>query len=161
MNHFINRNHVRPPNPETRNIRKPKRTGAALVEAAVVLPVFFLAIAGIVEFGRAMMVSQLVTNASREAARRGVLDGATNAEIEAYIQDKLSGALNADVSSISIAITITPDPANTTTGNNLADAQMYDLVTVDVSIPYNKVGFIAGRWLEGKQLSAQTTMRHE
>jgi Flp pilus assembly protein TadG len=42
---------------------KSRRKGAALVEAAIVLPVFFM---GIVEFGRGM----LVTNGSREAARR-------------------------------------------------------------------------------------------
>ena len=66
-----------------------RRKGAALVEAAMVLPIFFLAIVGIVEFGRGMMVSQLVTNSSREAARRCVLDGSTNSVVEQYVQDKL------------------------------------------------------------------------
>ena len=40
------------------------RRGAALVETAMVLPMFFLVVLCIVEFGRAMMVSQLVTTAA-------------------------------------------------------------------------------------------------
>lgn len=137
------------------------RRGAALVEAALVLPIFFIAIIGIVEFGRGMMVSQLVTNASREAARRSVLDGSTNTIVETYIQDKLSGSLGVAAADVTVGITITPDPANSTTGNNLVDAQPYDLVTVDVAVPYDKVSFFTGRYLNGKTLKAETTMRHE
>lgn len=132
-----------------------------MVEAAMVLPIFFLAILGIVEFGRGMMVSQLVTNASREAARRSVLDGSTNAIVEDYIQDKLSVSIGTSTSDVTVAITITPDPANNTTGNELINAQPYDLITVKVSVPYDKVSFFTGRYLAGKDLSAETTMRHE
>jgi Flp pilus assembly protein TadG len=132
-----------------------------MVEAAMVLPIFFLAILGIVEFGRGMMVSQLVTNASREAARRSVLDGSTNAIVEDYIQDKLSVSIGTSTSDVTVAITITPDPANNTTGNELINAQPYDLITVKVSVPYDKVSFFTGRYLGGKNLSAETTMRHE
>ena len=138
-----------------------RRKGAALVEAAMVLPIFFLAIVGIVEFGRGMMVSQLVTNSSREAARRCVLDGSTNSVVEQYVQDKLSNSLGTSTGDVTVTITITPDPNNTTTGNNLADAQPYDLVTVKVLVPFDKVCYFSGRFLAGKSLSAETTMRHE
>lgn len=138
-----------------------RRRGAALVEAAIVLPVFFMAIVGIVEFGRGMMVSQLVTNGSREAARRAVFDGSTNADIEQYTQDKLASSIGCDATDITVAIVITPDPTNNTTGNNLVNAQPYDLVTVTVSVPYDEVSFFTGRYLAGKNLSAETTMRHE
>jgi len=139
----------------------PQRRGAALVEAAMVLPVFFLAILGIMEFGRAMMVSQLVTNASREAARRSVMDGSTNLGVETYIKDRLASSVGAAAADFTVAVTITPDPSNTTTGNNLVDAQPYDLVTVDVSVPYDTVSYFTGTYLNGKIISAQTTMRHE
>ena len=137
------------------------RRGAAMVEAAMVLPIFFLAIIGIIEFGRGMMVSQLVTNASREAARRSVLDGSTNVTVEQYIQDKLSNSIGTSSGDVDVAISITPDPANSTSGNDLVDAQPYDLVTVKVSVPYDKVSFFTGRFLAGKFLAAETTMRHE
>ena len=145
----------------TPNQHPQRRRGAALVEAAVVLPIFFLAIIGIVEFGRGMMVAQLVTNAAREGARRAVLDGSTNTGVETYITDRLAAPLNISSTDISITIEITPDPRNTTTGHNLADAQPYDQVTVAVSVPFDKVSFTAGRYLAGKTLKSETTMQHE
>lgn len=132
-----------------------------MVEVALVLPVFLLAMAGIVEFGRAMMVSQLVTNAAREGSRKSVIDGSTNAAVESYIKDRLADSLKVKAADISVGITITPDPNNNTTGNNLADAQPYDLVTVNVSVPFEKVGFVAAKWLQNANISAETTMRHE
>ena len=45
-------------------IRKSDRRGAAVVEMAMVLPIFMMVVFGIVEFGRAMMVGQMVTRAS-------------------------------------------------------------------------------------------------
>jgi len=146
---------------EVKNLHGQKRKGAALVEAAMVLPIFFMAIVGIVEFGRGMMVTQLVTNGSREAARRSVMDGSTNADVELYVQNSISGALGTTPTDITVSIVITPDPNNNTTGNDLINAQPFDLVTVTVSVPYDKVSFFAGRYLAGKTLAAETTMRHE
>ncbi len=45
-----------------------------MVEFAIVAPIFFLLIFGMIEFGRVVMVQQLLTNASREGARLGVLN---------------------------------------------------------------------------------------
>ena len=66
------------------NLRKPcrmtrgKRFGAAAVEFAIVAPLFFLLVFGMVEFGRMVMIQQVLTNGSREGARKAVLDGATS-----------------------------------------------------------------------------------
>ena len=49
--------------------RRQDRRGAAVVEMALVLPIFFMVVLGIIEFGRAFMIGQLVTNAAREAVR--------------------------------------------------------------------------------------------
>src|SRR5262245_57058974 len=53
------------------------RRAAAAVEFAVVAPIFLLLVFGMIEYGRMVMVYQIVTNASREGARAAVLDGAT------------------------------------------------------------------------------------
>jgi Flp pilus assembly protein TadG len=37
-----------------------------MVEMALVLPIFFTVLLGIVEFGRAMMIGQLITNSARD-----------------------------------------------------------------------------------------------
>ena len=41
------------------------RRGVATVEFAIVAPLFFLLVLGCIEFGRALMVQQMLTNASR------------------------------------------------------------------------------------------------
>ncbi len=52
--------------------RPDKRRGAATVEAAIVLPLVFLFIFGILEYGRYLMMLQITTNAAREGARYAV-----------------------------------------------------------------------------------------
>ena len=54
-----------------RNWRSEK--GAALVEAAVTIPLLLLVSVGIFEFGRAYQTWQVITNAAREGARVAVL----------------------------------------------------------------------------------------
>jgi Flp pilus assembly pilin Flp len=62
-------------------LRRDER-GAAMVEMAVVLPVLMLIVMGIVEFGRAWNVYQVITDAAREGARRAVIrDGDTDAKV--------------------------------------------------------------------------------
>ena len=51
---------------------------------------FLLLTVGIIEFGRAFMVQQIVTNAAREGARHGVLPGATNAAVTHKVRDYLA-----------------------------------------------------------------------
>ncbi len=55
------------------------RQGAAAVEFAIVAPVFFLMVFGMIEFGRAIMVKQVMTNAARDGARLAILDSPTSA----------------------------------------------------------------------------------
>jgi Flp pilus assembly protein TadG len=52
-----------------RHRSKRARRGAALVEAALVLPVVLMFLFGILEYGRYVMMRQVLTNAAREGAR--------------------------------------------------------------------------------------------
>ena len=60
-----------------RTAHRPARTrkmrGAAGVEFALVFPILLLVVFGIVEFGAAWYDKAVITNASREAARAGVV----------------------------------------------------------------------------------------
>lgn len=47
-----------------------KRKGAAVVEFAIIAPVLVMLILGMIEVGRFVNANQVVTNASREGARR-------------------------------------------------------------------------------------------
>jgi Flp pilus assembly protein TadG len=64
--------------------------GAALVEAAIVMPMILLISVGIFEFGRAYQTSQVLTNAAREGARLAILDGPTDGDVRARVNKYLT-----------------------------------------------------------------------
>jgi Flp pilus assembly protein TadG len=139
----------------------PTRRGAVIVEMALVLPIFLALVLGIIEFGRGLMVGQLVTNAAREGARKAILDGSTNSDITATIQSFLATSANVSTADITVTITVTPAPGNSNPGNNIAACQSKDLITIKAQVPFDKVALLAGKYLNGKMLTGQAAMRHE
>jgi Flp pilus assembly protein TadG len=61
--------------------------GAALLEAAVTIPILLLISAGIFEFGRAYQTWQVLTNAAREGARVAVLPSPIAPGVEQRVRD--------------------------------------------------------------------------
>lgn len=119
------------------------------MEFAIVAPLFFLLVFGMVEFGRMVMVQQVITNASREGARIGVLDGTSTADVQAAVATYLQ---NAAVSGGSV--TIAPDPPTS--------AGYGEPVTVTVSMPFDQVSWLPSPiFLGGRTMSATTVMRRE
>jgi Flp pilus assembly pilin Flp len=128
------------------------RRGAAAVEFAVVAPVLFLMVFGMIEYGRAVMVQQVMTNAAREGARSAVLDGATATDVETRVVDYLTGG---GISSAT-ADHVTIDPSDP------ASAGYGDPVTVTVSIPFNQVSWLGTpMYLNNRSLTATAVMRRE
>ena len=125
------------------------RRAAAAVEFAIVAPVFFLLVFGMIEYGRMVMVQQVITNASREGCRAAVLDGATTSGVTSTVNSYLT------CGSISGAtVTVSPDPPT--------NAQYGDPVTVTVSIPFTQVSWLPSpMYLGGTTLTAATVMRRE
>ncbi|HET7699173.1 MAG TPA: TadE family protein [Vicinamibacterales bacterium] len=64
--------------------------GAALIEAAITVPIILLISVGIFEFGRAYQTQQVLVNAAREGARLAVIEGSTDAQVRARVNDYLS-----------------------------------------------------------------------
>jgi Flp pilus assembly protein TadG len=141
--------------------RASRRRGAALVEVALVLPIFIMVTLGIIEFGRAMMVSQLVTNAAREGAREAIIQGKTNTQVCAGITSFLSQSVNIAADQVEITITVTPDVGNPDAGNEVANATAGDLVQVRVEVPFDQVSLTKAKYLGGKNLVGIAAMRHE
>ena len=57
--------------------RTPRRArGQAIVEFALVAPIFFFLLFSIIEFGRAVYYVQMLNNAAREGARYAIVNGA-------------------------------------------------------------------------------------
>jgi Flp pilus assembly protein TadG len=137
------------------------RRGAALVEMALVLPVFLAVVMGIIEFGRGMWVGNMVTNAAREGARIAVLDGSTNAQVQQAISEFLTSAIGVAAKEVQINIAITPAPGNPTPVTECGNCQSRDLISVTVTMPFNSVALVPGSYLESTKLTGRSAMRHE
>ncbi len=125
------------------------RRGAAIVEFAVVAPVLFLLVFGMIEYGRLVMVQQMLTNASREGARLGVLDGTTTTDVENTVNSYLTSAAVSGAT-----VTVTPDPPSS--------AGYGEAVTVTVTVPFDQVSWLPSPiFLGGTTLTATTVMRRE
>jgi Flp pilus assembly protein TadG len=81
-----------------------KRRGQALVEFALVLPVFVLLLMGVVDFGRAVYAYNTLGNASRAGVRVAVVD-----QNSAAITDKArSTAIGIPASDVNVAVAPSP-----------------------------------------------------
>lgn len=69
----------------TRNER-----GAALIEAAITIPLMLLLSVAIFEFGRAYQTWQVLTNAAREGARVAIISGTTDAQVRSAVNNYMS-----------------------------------------------------------------------
>ncbi len=126
----------------------------AAVELAVILPVFLLVVIGIIEFGRGMMVEQLLANCARMGARQAILAGKTNSDIENVVQDFFQKTCNA-TADITISV-------NGVANANISTAQRGDLCEVAVSVQFSQVSFLpTPSWLSESSLQSRCTMEHE
>lgn len=121
--------------------------GQSLVEMALVLPLLIIILFGIIEFGRVFHSYLVITHASREGARVGVV-GQSNAEIE----QRIHNAATLDLDKLTITITPSTQEARTP-GVPLIISVNYQ---VDLFTP-----ILAGILPNSVNLQAQTTMRME
>lgn len=85
-----------------RRDRRDNARGAALIEAAVTIPLVLALVVGIFEFGRAFQTWQVLTNAAREGGRMAVIPDAdataVQTRVRAYLTDGyLSNAATATI----------------------------------------------------------------
>lgn len=125
------------------------RRGAAMVEFALVAPLFLCLIVGIVEVGRAVVVQQLLTNASREGARIAGYDSTTQTST-------VTSAVNAYLADVGIT------GATTTASPSLATVADGQPVSVSVSVPFTNVSLLPTPILLGSTtLQATSVMCRE
>ncbi|HEU5042285.1 MAG TPA: TadE/TadG family type IV pilus assembly protein [Gemmatimonadales bacterium] len=130
-----------------------RRRGQAAVEFALVLPFLLVMLVGIIEFGRAWNEHQVITDAAREAARKGAIydESVTKADIEKVANDALAAA------------GINPSTATITLDNWDGDAG--EKLTVSIDLPYTFTIFgPLVRWSTGQSnivLKTSFSMRNE
>lgn len=128
------------------------RRGVAAVEFAVVAPVLFLFVLGLIELSRGLMVQSLLGNAARTGVRIGVVDGTTTSQITTVVTNVLSSQ---GVSGASTTVEVNDAVVDASTANS------GDEITVLVSVPVSSVTWLpVPAYLKGS-ISAQYTMRRE
>lgn len=137
----------------TLRLRKQNDRGAVAAEFALLLPVFLLILFGIIEFGMLMYGREVVTNAAREGARAGIVQGPpkrTSGEITTIANNYLTGTgINqADV-------TFTPAGVGLTSPNMLTVTAVYNY---NFLIPYIPAVIGIPNPLV---ITTQAVMRHE
>jgi Flp pilus assembly protein TadG len=137
------------------------RKGAAVVEFAVVAPLFVLLMMGMIEMGRAVQIQQVLTNASREGARLAAIEGTTEAKVQAAVSQylTLSGVYGFEgVDSLGnpkgkpcTDALVSVSPPNALPG---------EAVTVTVTLARDKVSWVQNRFITS-DLTAATVFRKE
>lgn len=126
--------------------RRPLRRGVTAVEFAFVAPTLFLLVFSAVEFARVNVIKHTIQNAAYEAARRGIVPGATTDNVRAVADSFLAS------SSINCAsVTMSPSTITPTT----------EEVTVSITVSLDGNGWITPLFFKGKTVSASCTLERE
>ena len=132
------------------------QSGAALVEFAIVLPVLLVLIFGMIEFSVMLYDKAMITNASREGARTGIVYSyptpISAAEIAQTVDDYLQGHMISFGDSSTPNVAVSGECAGT--GDPLTVTVTYNY---DFLILPNFIQTLSGTMT----LDAQTTMRCE
>ncbi|MFP3984294.1 MAG: TadE/TadG family type IV pilus assembly protein [Desulfurivibrionaceae bacterium] len=137
-----------------------RERGASAVEFALILPVLLLILFGIIEFGILLFDKAMLTNASREGARAGIVYDTptrmTQDEIEEVVLNYCQAHLItfSDGSTDPEVDTDPPDPENLTSGDSLT-------VTVNYQYDFLLLPNLNTDLASGINLEATTTMRAE
>ena len=137
---------IKQPTARRRPLRRHR--GVAAVEFAIVAPVFFLMVIGIIEIGRAMMVQQVLINASRVGARRAVMLSSDEQSVLDAVTEYAAG-----VGVSGVVASVSPNPAT---------AAAAEPVTVNVTIGFDQVSWLPAPWIMGgRDLASSSVMRKE
>jgi len=79
------------------------------VEFAVVATLFFLLLAGILEFGQAFRIEHIFPNACHRGARDAVVQGATSSQVQQKVKSHCVETLRAGEGGVTVEIAVNGD----------------------------------------------------
>ena len=108
------------------------RAGATVVEFALVAPVLFLFLFGMIEWGRMVMVQQSLTSAVRDGCRMAVLSTSNSQQaVVDHIRKELRSVIQDSSNSKKVRVTVSPSSlTNITPGTSITvgiDVYMFDV----------------------------------
>jgi len=133
------------------------RRGAAAVELALVLPLFLLLLAGVIEFGNFFRIQHLLSTASRRGARSAVLTSATTNQVSKNVRTFLADSLGVNANDIKVEVAV-----DGSSKKDLSEAEQGSEVSVKVSLPYSKAASSAfSNWFSNADVSSSCALEHE
>lgn len=127
--------------------------GQAIVEMALILPILLMLLFGIIEFGRILNTYMIVTEISREAARKGAVGG-TDAEIRTTVWSQAADS-GLDSSLIAESDIVITDPSSVKRPRGTT-------IKVRISYPVDIIAPLIGSLIgDPYVVTSQTTMRVE
>ena len=134
--------------------------GVALVEFAIILPLLLLITFGIIEFGFLMYNQQMITNASREGARAGIV--AIEPRLPPTGTDSIDSAVQKYCLNNLVTFGTYTPPTTTVTGYSASAPFRSDLV---VKVTYKYTFLVLPNFISGlnnfKNLESTSVMRYE
>jgi len=124
----------------TRTLRRNRRLGAAAVETALVILPLIMFLTGVFEYGRLLMVWNVLNNAAREGCRYAVVNNTSttiSTDVQGIVNTRM-GSLTSAFSSFTVTVTGT-HLGTSTPVNNLYPG---DPITVTVSGQYKFMNII-------------------
>lgn len=130
-----------------------RRSGATVVEMAIVAPLFFLFAFALIEFARISLVKQTLTDAARAGCRKAVLATTLDQQdvdqtVRAHLQAVLS---DPHVQNCEI----------TTSHSDLSNVQRGTEITTTIEVMASDVSWIAPRYGDSMMIRAESTMKRE
>jgi Flp pilus assembly protein TadG len=126
-----------------------QRSGLAVVEFALVAPIFVFLTIAIVELARGYHVKEVLCDAARKACRGAVLPTGANSTITSDVNSVLTSN-NISTTNVTITVKVNGTTANATTANQ------NDKVSVTVAVPVSSVAWITPLFLPGQKLVSET-----
>ena len=155
-------------NPRTRFRRD--RSGTTIAETAVVLPVFFIILFGIFEFGHVYLTIHTLNAAARRAARLGISETSSTTAVKTLAKDIVGASMDKTKATVLVKNGSTFDAANVNASTinystlpdiELSTAERRQLFIVRISVPYSDVAILGPKWLGGVTVYGQCVMRKE
>ena len=142
-----------------RRSKSQKRRGVTAVEFAVVAPILFLLVFGLIEFGRYVMLQQIAITSTREGSRKATLATTTSdQQVITVVRNSLAaGGVQSSVANDSTKVVVSVSPSNL---NGLARGTP---ITVDVQMNFAEMSWLPGDFfgLASVSVSSSTTMERE
>ena len=151
-----------------------QRRGTTIVEAAMVLPIFFMFIFTIIEFGHSQLVINMLDASCRRAARYGSTSGVTTADVRTQVENLVGTVVDTNKVTIIVKDASVFDTGGTLPSSSedfhalpdveVANLEPRDLFLVRVEVQYSDVALISLPFLaslENAVLVGEAFTRHE